>query len=118
MPVTCQCCHRLLCSSTAGHEREEGRRDPDPDPYVQADKLFRDILEARTFSQLQAVIQDALAASVNQYEDTPLSPLVLSLAPPTLQPQLKIRPGASAGILTQSEYEENLKREHLIASFE
>jgi hypothetical protein len=116
LSVTCQCCHRLLCSSTAGHEREEGRRDPDPDPYVQADKLFRDILEARTFSQLQAVIQDA--ASVNPYEDTPLSPLVLSLAPPTLQPQLNIRPGASAGILTQSEYEEKLKREYLIASFE
>jgi hypothetical protein len=83
---------------------------------VQADKLFRDILEGRTFSQFQAVIQDA--ASVNLYEDTQLSPLVLSLAPPTLQPKLKIRPGASAGILTQSEYEEKLKREHLIASFE
>jgi hypothetical protein len=85
-------------------------------PYVQADKLFRDILDARTFSQFQAVIQDA--ATVNLYEDTPLSPLVLSLAPPTLQPQLKIRPGASAGILTQLGYEENLKREHLFASFE
>ncbi len=63
-------------------------------------KSFRDFLEAGTFSQFQAVIQDALAASVNQYEDTPLSPLVLSLAPPTLQPQLKIRPGTSGGILT------------------
>jgi hypothetical protein len=83
---------------------------------VHVDKLFQDILEARTFSQLQAVIQDA--ASVNPYEDTPLSPLVLSLAPSTLQPQLKIRPGASAGILTQSEHETKLKREHLIASFE
>ena len=67
---------------------------------MRADQIFRDIVEARTFSQFQAVIQDA--ASVNPYENTSF---IRSLAPPTLQPQLIIQTGASGGILTQSEYQ-------------
>jgi hypothetical protein len=47
------------------------------------------MLEARTFLQFQEVIEDS--APVNQYDNT----LVRYLAPPTLQPQLIIRPGES-----------------------
>ena len=65
------------------------------DPYERAEKLFQDILEARTAAQFEIVIEDAAPVDLNERPQ-----LVLSDAPPRSQERLIIRPGQSGGMLT------------------
>ena len=75
-------------------------REQDSDPYKRADKMVQDIMNVRTTSQFEAVIQDAAPDNLHA-----IPRLVRSLAPCTPLDQLIIRPGESGGMLTQAEYQ-------------
>ena len=69
------------------------------DPYSRAERLYQDIVKARTNDEFQAAIHDA--APVNYDSNPPLAP---AGAPSTLE-RVVIRPGEIGGLLTRSEFE-------------
>ncbi len=75
------------------------REQADSDPYKRAEKLIQDIVNARSASQFQKVIEDAAPVDLDANPQ-----LVRSAEPPSSLAQLIIRPGESGGLLTPTEF--------------
>ena len=78
---------------------ERGGAEQASDPYERVEKLFQDILEARTATQFEKVIEDAAPVDLNGGPQ-----LVRSDAPPRSQERLVIRPRQSDWMLTRTEF--------------
>ena len=69
------------------------------DPYVRADQLYQDIINARTFSEIQAAIDDAAPV------DYDANPQLIRAQVHPRQERLVIDPEGSGGLLTETEFE-------------
>ncbi len=103
-----QICHgfSLIFKMFAGPENGggddgggDGGRVEAQDPYLRAERLYQDIVKARTNDEFQAAVDDA--APVNYDSNPQLAP---AGAPSTLE-RVIIRPSESGGMLTRSEFE-------------
>ena len=68
-------------------DNERGGAEQASDPYERAEKLFQDILEARTAAQYEKVIEDAAPVDLNGRPQ-----LVRSDAPPRSQERENVLP--------------------------
>ncbi len=83
-----------FCIKNTGHHAQAQAKDQDQ--YLQADQLYRDIINARTFPEIQAAIY--AAAQINYNANLQL---VREQSTPRLE-QLIMGPEGTGGLLTQN----------------